>query len=212
MRATLPEQGDPDHRADLDLVQAVIQKRRRAILEFVERMGCVPRMLAARNARLGSPLNPQDLPDLVQDTLVVVWRKLPEFEGRSSLETWIYRICCLELMNAVRRNRRPAQRAAVAEDELETTVDPSATAIPRDDHAELYAALDELDPDEGEVIRLKHFQDLTFATIGKRLGISDNTAKTRYYRGLRRLSHLLAPRLGEVLERERGGNPEDVRS
>lgn len=209
MRETLPEHGDPDHRADLDLVEAVIQKRRRAIVEFVERMGCVPRMLAARNARLGNPLHPQDLPDLVQDTLVVVWRKLPEFEGRSSLETWIYRICCLELMNAVRRSRRPVHQAAGADEVIDATPDPRATAIPRDDDSHLHAAIDELHLDESEVIRMKHFQELTFAAIGERLGISVNTAKTRYYRGLRRLTILLGPRLGESLGRAGEGFLED---
>jgi RNA polymerase sigma-70 factor (ECF subfamily) len=37
--------------------------------------------------RLG--VGPADLPDLYQDTFLVVHRQLPGFEGRSSLRTWI---------------------------------------------------------------------------------------------------------------------------
>jgi NAD(P)-dependent dehydrogenase (short-subunit alcohol dehydrogenase family) len=40
---------------------------------------------------------------------------------------------------------------------------------------------------EADVIRMKHFEDLTFEEIGTRLGNSINTVKTRYYRGISRL-------------------------
>lgn len=175
---------------DVALVGGVLLDQPAAIVEFVERMGCVPRILASRNARLGSPLREQDLPDLVQDTLVVIWKKLPDFQGRSSLETWVYRICCLELMNAIRRGRR-SRRELVREEELFEREEYES----QDEHGEyeaLYQALERLKPEENDVIRLKHFGELTFDQIGKRLGISDNTAKTRYYRGLKRLQASLS--------------------
>ena len=50
-----------------------------------------------------------------------------------------------------------------------------------------YMGLSMLSPGESEVIRLKHFAQMTFEEIAERLGISANTAKTRYYRGLERL-------------------------
>jgi DNA-directed RNA polymerase specialized sigma24 family protein len=46
-------------------------------------------------------------------------------------------------------------------------------------------------------VRLKHLAELTFADIGVRLGMSENTAKSLYYRGLVKLRELLAPRPGE---------------
>jgi RNA polymerase sigma-70 factor (ECF subfamily) len=42
----------------------------------------------------------QDAEDAVQEALTAAWRGLPGFEGRSSLRTWLYRICtnaCLRL-------------------------------------------------------------------------------------------------------------------
>ncbi|TDD98297.1 sigma-70 family RNA polymerase sigma factor [Jiangella asiatica] len=41
-----------------------------------------------------------DAEDAVQESLLSVWRAIPRFEGRSSLRTWLYRICtnaCLRL-------------------------------------------------------------------------------------------------------------------
>jgi RNA polymerase sigma-70 factor (TIGR02960 family) len=49
----------------------------------------------------------QDAEDALQEALLGAWRGLPDFEGRSSARTWLYRICtnaCLRL--ASRRPRR----------------------------------------------------------------------------------------------------------
>ena len=58
--------------------------------------------------------------------------------------------------------------------------------------------LGDLGPPAEEVIRLRHFSDLTFAAIARRLGLSPNTAKSHYYRGLVRLRGRLGAR-GERL-------------
>jgi len=167
-------------------------------VEFVERMDCVPRILASRNARLGSPVRDQDLPDLVQDTLIVIWRKLPTFQGRASLETWVYRICCLELMNFVRRRRRN-QREQHHDDELRERESTQLAREQEESFDDIYLALEKVPEQEERVIWLKHFEELTFESIGHYLGLSENTAKTRYYRGLRRMQGLLrATRAEEI--------------
>jgi RNA polymerase sigma-70 factor (TIGR02960 family) len=50
----------------------------------------------------------QDAEDVMQETLLAVWRGLPRFEGRSSLRTWLYRVatsCCLKALRSA--SRRP---------------------------------------------------------------------------------------------------------
>ena len=58
----------------------------------------------------------------------------------------------------------------------------------------VYAGLESLEEDEAAVVRLKHFEDLTFERLAEVLGIPTNTAKTRYYRGMRKLRRRLAER------------------
>ncbi len=164
----------------------------KAIQEFEERLSCVPRILSARNARMGSPVSATDLEDLVQDTLVLIWRKLPTFEGRSSLETWIYRICSLELMNAIRRwkrgrRRRVSDSEAALGEHRSREQDPSSHIHYQD----LYKGLESLPPEEEQVVRLKHYDELTFEQIGKREGMSAGRAKARYYAGIQHLRRIL---------------------
>jgi RNA polymerase sigma-70 factor (TIGR02960 family) len=60
----------------------------------------------------------QDAEDLLQETLLAAWRGLENFQGRSSLRAWLYRIATNRCLNALRAaGRRP----------LEPTPDPDAT-------------------------------------------------------------------------------------
>ena len=40
-------------------------------------------------------VDPNDVADIIHDTMLEVWRKADRFEGRSSLKTWIFSICLL---------------------------------------------------------------------------------------------------------------------
>lgn len=49
-----------------------------------------------------------DAEDAVQETLLSAWRGIREFEGRSSVRTWLYRIATHRCLNAIRdAGRRP---------------------------------------------------------------------------------------------------------
>jgi RNA polymerase sigma-70 factor (ECF subfamily) len=50
----------------------------------------------------------QDAEDLVQETLLAAWRGIVNFEGRSSVRSWLYRIATNRCLNALRdAGRRP---------------------------------------------------------------------------------------------------------
>jgi RNA polymerase sigma-70 factor (ECF subfamily) len=64
-----------------------------------------------------------DAEDALQDSLLRAWRGLPQFEGRSSLRSWLYRIAtnsCLRLIERRPRRVLPIDYgpAADAHDEL----------------------------------------------------------------------------------------------
>ena len=87
-------------------MQDALAGRAPAIVRFLARMQCVPRMLHAQNARFGRPFTPEELADVIQETLLAVWRKLSGYNGLARLETWVYRFCYLEYMRRLRAKRR----------------------------------------------------------------------------------------------------------
>ena len=178
--------------ADLALVHAVLEGEIDAVAPFNERMRCVPRILGYLNSRLGRPLDADDLADVAQDVSLLVVRKLHDYEGRGRFEGWIYRLCNLEILNAIRRRSRQRRRFTPLDDPQQTVDRGGAReAETLEKRERLLVGIQRVGGVEAELLTLKHFDNLTFDDIAARLGIPANTAKTRYYRGLDRLHQVL---------------------
>jgi RNA polymerase sigma-70 factor (ECF subfamily) len=129
--------------------------------------------------RLGVPA--ADLHDVAQEVFLVVHRRLGDFEARSKVTTWLFRIA----FHAARDRRR---RAHVRREVLDTTaldhsVDPAtdATALleRRDDLALFDEALDAMDLDQRAVFTLFELEGLSGDEIADTLEIPLGTAYSR---------------------------------
>ena len=169
-------------------VERVVERDPQALEQFARRIACVPRMLGARNRRLGRPLSDDELAEVAQDAFLVVLRRLREWQPIAPLESWIHGICCLQLADAIRGKGR---RRAMLSSDPELLVDGKDAFNQLLDSSEAQHLLGILSGLESQVLRLKHFEDLTFPEIGLRLDISPNTAKTLHYRGLSKLRDML---------------------
>lgn len=180
---------------DLALVEGVLARDPQRLDEFLERMGCVRRMLVYRNRVHGSPLNAEELEDLVQDTLFAVWRKLDEYRGAAPLEAWIYRFTYLQTLAHLRkRERRPDALEVLPETEIRDEQPPDEEVS-----RAVHGALERLGRPCSQIIAMKLLEGLTFRAIGGKLDMPTNTVKTRYYRGLRRMRDMLRGLEEEVL-------------
>lgn len=167
--------------------------------ELFARLGCVSRYLSAINRRFGRPLGADALEDLGQNVLLLVWERLPSFLGQASLETWVYRFCLFQMLNAARRENRLRDRSEA----LDATLEEQAVEMPVDRglrDSELLALLRLLSAREAEVVRLRHFEDLEIAEIAELLQVSASSVKTFYYRAITKLREPLA----RVIEAEEG--------
>jgi len=90
--------------------QALARARAGSEEAFRELTGAYRRELQLHCYRiLGSV---QDAEDLLQETLLAAWRGLEQFEGRSSVRAWLYRIATNRCLNALRDSgRRPRELA-----------------------------------------------------------------------------------------------------
>ena len=191
MPPTLPFSSAPDGvPSDLLLVRAALAGEEQAISAFIQRMTFVPRVLTSQNKKLRIQLDREELADVVQETLAVIWRRLPAFSGESTLEHWSYTICTFTIMNAARRRKR---RLRMGSDALlaERPARAPATESSELDHEAVHEALLRIPASHAQVIQLRSFDELSFPEIGQRLGISPAKAKNLYHSGLRMLGTLL---------------------
>lgn len=141
--------------------------------------------------RLG--LREADADDLAQEVFLVVHRKLPEFEGRSKLSTWIYGICVR--VAADHRKRASVRRELPGEDveAVEGAAQDGALAR-REARARLDAALAELDEDKRAVFVLYEIEELPMSEVALAVGVPLQTAYSRLHAARRQL----ADRLREI--------------
>lgn len=117
--------------------------------------------------------------DVVQEVFLVVHRRLAEFEGRSSLKTWLFGIT----RRVVRDHRRSARRKPAEPLGAMDPVDaqPAAdTRLVRDEDARLlHAILDELDEDKREAFVLAELEQMSGPEIAEALDVNLNTVYAR---------------------------------
>jgi RNA polymerase sigma-70 factor, ECF subfamily len=133
-----------------------------------------------RNAqRLG--VDPGLLDDVVQDTFLVVHRKLHEFERRAELRTWLFAIL-RRVIADYRRTVRRKPAGVTAPADLERLRDAGGVS---DDASRVEAAelvgrvLRTLDAEKREVFVLAELEQMTIAEVADALGINRNTAWSR---------------------------------
>jgi RNA polymerase sigma-70 factor (ECF subfamily) len=118
------------------------------------------------------------LDDAAQDVFLVVYRRLAEFEGRSSLKTWLFGI----VLRVVRTHRRTAMRKPTEP----LDVEPHANGSAPEELTEaaqaarlLHALLGELDDAPRAVFVLAELEEMTAPEISAALGVNLNTVYSR---------------------------------
>ena len=130
--------------------------------------------------RLG--VRESDVSDITQEVFVVVHRKLPEFEGRSKMTTWLFGIC----MRVARDHRQSAAVRREVSTETSTlaehadqSFDGSAEIDRRRRRELLERILDELTEEQRAVFVLFEFEGMPGYEIAELLDIPTGTVHSR---------------------------------
>jgi RNA polymerase sigma-70 factor (ECF subfamily) len=135
-----------------------------------------------RNARrLGVPQSAAD--DVVQEVFVVLHRRLPEYDGRATLQSWVYGI----LANTVRDYRRTFRRKqAPLVAENDERPDPESSAASPEQRAQLkqdltllMQLLQDLPEAQRELIVLADLEQMSIPEICACVGGNSNTVYSR---------------------------------
>lgn len=144
--------------------------------------------------------------DLVQDTLLIAWRRLVEFEpasaperNRQELERWVKQIARFTCANAQRRRRETLMEDGVV-DVADPAMGPLAWlgAHERDELVRevIDGALSGLDQD---VVYHRHLHGLERAEIARLLGLADaDSVRVRLQAAHRKLKTALVAKLAEI--------------
>jgi len=138
--------------------------------------------------RLGVP--PGVAEDLVQDTMLMVWRKADRFDPkRAAASTWIFAVGRNLRIDLKRRERDPGLLAELYDGMEEAAPGDHMLAAERD--RRIRAALTALPAEQADVIRLSFFEDRPHGQIADQLKIPLGTVKSRVRLAMARLRALV---------------------
>ncbi len=171
----------PNHAA---LIEAIARHRDRAA--FAELFAWFGPRVKAWMLRAGC--NRTAAEELAQETMLSVWQKARLFDpARAGAATWIFTIARNLRIDAVRRERHPADLMPEPVEETEAPMQADRILVISQQDARIRSALSLLPPEQAEVIRKAFFEDKVHAQIEKELGIPLGTVKSRLRLAINRL-------------------------
>lgn len=126
--------------------------------------------------------------DLLQETMLAVWRKAAQFDqARGPASAWIFTIARNTWIDAWRRQSRP--EFDPADPALVPAPAPEVSDVieQKERYDALYEALQSLPQEQAELIRLSFFDDASHSAIAAGLGLPVGTVKSRIRLAFRRL-------------------------
>ena len=139
-----------------------------------------------------------DVEDVTQEAFLKAYRKLGNFDGRSSFYTWLYRVTANTAMDW-RKRERHRRHAPLPEGPEGDDAVPSAEAGPersasrRELAARIDAAIEALPEKYHEILVMREVEGLSYEEIAERLDMSKGTVESRLFRARERLREKLAP-------------------
>jgi RNA polymerase sigma-70 factor, ECF subfamily len=145
--------------------------------------------------------NEHDAQEVLQDVFVTTWRKLPGFQDRAQIGSWLYRVTVnASLMHLRVRKRRPecvdlAPVDRSSKQDFDRNVDvevadrhrPDAQLESQELRRVIQGAIERLPPSLRSVFEIREIQGGSTRQTAKLLSLSEATVKTRLHRARRML-------------------------
>ena len=144
---------------------------------------------------------PHLIDEIVNDTMLIVWRKAGTFNGCSKVSTWILGIASRRRMKAMERIENRSGTVDVAEIASPAEAGPEGQHMRQDVLRRAVQALDALPAEQRQVVILTYFEGRSYAEIARIVGCPVNTVKTRMFHARRRFKACF-PTAGARHERE----------
>lgn len=143
----------------------------------------------------------EEAEEVTQDVFLKAFRQLGHFAGRSSFQTWLYRIACNTAISHVRRT----QPRSMEIDERRLAVLPDEEADRLEEWTErqeqldaLTRAIGRLDPEERALVTLSYYEERSVAECAAITALSESNVKVRLHRIRKKLYVLVTAQRDET--------------
>ena len=136
-------------------------------------------------------LSHEDANDVLQNVFIKVWNNLQNFQGKSSLSTWLYRIAINESLDFLRKQKM-ADMVSSDEDLSVSSRLMSDEYFDGDEvQARLQEAVARLPEVQRMVFNLKYFEEMKYSEMSQILNTSEGALKASYHLAVKKITEYL---------------------
>lgn len=190
---------------DKILINQIVEGDTNAFTVLVDRYKDLVFTLALRMLK-----NREEAEEVAQDTFIKAYKSLDRFKGDSKFSTWIYRVAYNSSLDRIKKNKKHLNNVEINEFTAHQviTIDNALDAMETQEReASIKKSIDLLPSEDGFLLTLYYFDDLSLDEISKIVGISANTIKVKLFRCRKKLATILKsqlePEILDYYERER---------
>ena len=129
--------------------------------------------------------------DLISEVFLDVWRQAGQFEGRSSVSTWLLGIARYKALSQIRKRSEAELDEDYAEQIIDGADTPEIDLQKKDKGALIRTCLMKLSVEHREMIDLVYYHEKSIEEVAALLQIPANTVKTRMFYARQKLSEIL---------------------
>ena len=134
----------------------------------------------------------EEAQDVLQDAFVKIFKKLPEFQSKGSLEGWIRRIMVNTALDAYRKAKKHQSNVDV--DSVGYLLDSEDYTIENINAQDLLKIIQSIPEGYKVVFNLFAIEGYSHKEIADRLGVTESTSKSQYSRAKKMLRKILIDR------------------
>ena len=136
-------------------------------------------------------LSHEDANDVLQNVFIKVWSNLQNFQGKSSLSTWLYRIAINESLDFLRKQKL-ADKVSADEDVSVASRLMSDEYFDGDEvQARLQEAVARLPEVQRMVFNIKYFEEMKYSEMIQILNTSEGALKASYHLAVKKITEYL---------------------
>lgn len=134
-------------------------------------------------------LSHEDADDILQNTFIKVYRSIDQFEQKSSLYTWLYRIATNESLTFIERNKKFQYDFVENQDEHPAISQLKADPYFEGDEIQLHLqeALTRLPEKQKQVFLLRYHDEMSYKDMSAALQTSEGALKASYHHAVKKI-------------------------
>lgn len=134
----------------------------------------------------------EDTDDVLQNTMIKVWRSLTSFRSESGLYTWLYRIATNEALSFLKQKKKKSFAPWVdLEDQMGEQLEADPWFNGDEIQMKLQKAILKLPEKQRIVFNMKYFDQVKYEEMSEILGTSVGALKASYHHAVRKIESML---------------------